>query len=146
VDFEQEKKEKNQVSQKKENIHQMIGENLELLVIVYSNGLFISLSQKEKAKLGTTAISLPLSPELGLSRAKRTKSPLKRDRQRLTSDIVLGSRNDSITKALAEKVTLATGKMVYLSTNLPREDESMIKEALQLIEKMLETPELLEFQ
>ena len=49
-------------------------ENLQLVAVIYQNGLFVSISKNETLLLGTTAISLPMSDNIGLSRAKKQDS------------------------------------------------------------------------
>ena len=110
-------------------------ENLQLLAVIYQNGLFVSISKNEALLLGTTAISLPMSENIGLSRAKKQDGI---ERKELTTATVIGSRNEIYTKALAEKLTASTGNMVYLSLNFKENEENLYGEAIKLVESLLE--------
>jgi hypothetical protein len=103
-------------------------ENLVLMGLLFENGYFISISEKNKFRLGTTAISLPLdqTSDQGFDR------PF--DRRDITTASVIGSRNELYTKALAEKITIATQKLVYLSLNFQENNEELYMEAMKLID------------
>ena len=90
------------------------GEQLQLIATDFNNGLFIAISELGANKLGTMALSLPIDTSLGISAERRRDDSQRRG---LTSATVIGSRNEIYTKALAEKVAIATKKMIYLSTN-----------------------------
>ena len=110
-------------------------ENLQLVAVIYQNGLFVSISKNEALLLGTTALSLPISEDIGFSRAKKQDTF---DRKGLTTAIVLGSRNEIYTKALVEKITMRTGNMVYLSLNFKENEENLYGEAIELVESLLQ--------
>jgi hypothetical protein len=110
-------------------------ENLQLIAVIYQNGLFVSISKKETLLLGTTALSLPISENIGLSHSKRNDSY---SRKGLTTATVLGSRNEIYTKALAEKITIRTRKMVYLSLNFKENEENLYGEAIELVDSLLQ--------
>ncbi|MHA1185260.1 MAG: proteasome assembly chaperone 4 family protein [Candidatus Heimdallarchaeota archaeon] len=109
-------------------------ENLQLVAIIYQNGLFVSISKNEALLLGTTAISLPFSENIGLSRSKKQDGF---ERKGLTTATVLGSRNEIYTKALAEKITQRTGDIVYLSLNIKENETNLYGEAIELVESLL---------
>ena len=117
-------------------------DNLQLIAIAFENGFFIALSPKESLKLGTMSLCLPSAPfsggreNLNLSAvvSQQTKLP----RKKLTTATVLGARNELFAKALAEKVTRATAKMVYLSVNFEEDNSALFTEAMQLLEEWLE--------
>ena len=86
------------------------GENLQIIATDFENGIFIAISHIGANKLGTTALSLPVDTSLGLS-SERRYSDTPSGRRGLTSATVIGSRNEIYTKALAEKVAIATVKL-----------------------------------
>lgn len=112
------------------------GENLQIIATDFENGVFIAISQAGTNKLGTTALSLPVDPSLGLS-SERRHSDMPTGRRGLTSATVIGSRNEIYTKALAEKVAVATSKIVYLSTNFTENSENLFTEASTLVDDLL---------
>jgi len=116
-------------------------ENLRLVAISFSNGYFLGISKKEDLKLGTMAVSLPFTTHLSQSRSKQEelKGSNLLSHKDLTTTTVLGSRNEVMTKALAEKVVFATGKLVYLSANFPENDQELFTEALRLVEQFLKS-------
>jgi len=109
-------------------------ENLQLVAIIYQNGLFVSISKNEALLLGTTALSLPISNSIGISRSRKHDTF---DRKGLTTATVIGSRNEIYAKALAEKLTLRTGNMVYLSLNFKENEENLYGEAIELVDSLL---------
>ncbi|MHA1879860.1 MAG: hypothetical protein ACTSYG_05640 [Candidatus Heimdallarchaeota archaeon] len=116
-------------------------ENLRLVAISFSNGYFLAISKKEDLILGTMAVSLPFTTHLSQSRSKQEelKGSNLLSHKDLTTTTVLGSRNEVMTKALAEKVVFATGKLVYLSANFPENDQELFTEALRLVEQFLKS-------
>lgn len=112
------------------------GENLQIIATDFENGIFIAISHTGANKLGTTALSLPVDTSLGLSKERR-HSDAPTGRRGLTSATVIGSRNEIYTQALAEKVALATAKIVYLSTNFKEQSESLFTEAITLVDDLL---------
>jgi len=111
------------------------GEELQIIATDFENGIFVAISQRGANKLGTTALSLPVDPSLGISSDRRYSDGPKR--RGLSSATVIGSRNEIYTKALAEKVAIATDKIVYLSTNFRENSESLFSEASTLVEALL---------
>lgn len=112
------------------------GENLQIIATDFENGIFIAISHAGANKLGTTALSLPVDTHLGLSSEKGySDTPI--GRRGLTSATVIGSRNEIYTKALAEKVAIATRKIVYLSTNFKEQSENLFTEAITLVDDLL---------
>jgi hypothetical protein len=108
--------------------------NLQLAAIIYQNGLFVSISKNETLLLGTMALSLPVSQTIGISRRREESF----DRRGLTTATVIGSRNEIYAKALAEKLTVNTGNMVYLSLNFKENDENLYGEAIELVDSLLQ--------
>ncbi|NHJ48463.1 MAG: hypothetical protein FK733_11825 [Asgard group archaeon] len=118
--------------------YEFSSDNLILLGLLFDNGCFIAVTEKSNFKLGTTAVSLPMSPSL--STTKSPPSQMERtslDRRGISTATVIGSRNEIYTKALSEKITLATEGLVYLSLNLQEEKEELFHEALKLVEEFL---------
>ncbi|MEA2071751.1 MAG: hypothetical protein U9O98_10740 [Asgard group archaeon] len=126
----------NKESKKQKQMHIIEGEKLQLIALKFTNGFFITICHLDEGKLGTMALSLPVTPLMGISRERKQKT--RSSKKGITSTTVIGSRNEVITKALAEKITLNSGKMVYLSTHFKDQDEEMTKEALNLLESYLE--------
>ncbi|NHJ38733.1 MAG: hypothetical protein FK731_01780 [Asgard group archaeon] len=108
----------------KKNIFEFTSNNLELIGIVFENGYFVTIFEKKSMKLGTIALSLP--------------SPTNIKIKDITTATVIGSRNELITKALAEKITRTTNNLVYLSLNFQENNEDLFKEALKLVERFIE--------
>ena len=108
------------------------GENLHLLAIQFDNGFFVTISDKESFNLGTTALSLPSTT----SDESQTPKP-QIDRKKLITATVIGSRNELYAKALAEKIVVGQGKMVYLSVYFQENNEDLFIEAIKLVDQLL---------
>ncbi|HUU79173.1 MAG TPA: proteasome assembly chaperone 4 family protein [candidate division Zixibacteria bacterium] len=121
--------------------YQAKGENLQLIVTIFENGFFISLSSLGAPKLGTVALCLPIDPTIGISR-ERKFSGTSLDRRGITTTTVIGSRNEIFAKALAEKAVMKTKKIVYLSVNYDDNNNELFTESLQLLEEFLQTVQL----
>jgi len=115
------------------------GEHLQLVALSFTNGYFLGISKKDELKLGTMALSLPFTSPVGRGTSHRKEKEGRRELRRgeLTTTTLLGSRNEAITKALAEKVVQMTNKLVYLSVNFPENDQELFVEALQLVDQFL---------
>lgn len=112
-------------------------ENLILVGIKFQNGYFISVSNKVAKKLGTTAISLPISQELENITQDSSGNRSSLGRRGITTATVLGSRNELFAKALAEKLVILTNQLVYVTVNFDEDNHELFSEALQLIEKII---------
>ncbi len=121
---------------------QLKNDNLNLVGIKFTNGYFLVISEKESLKLGTMAISLPITPiKDDRDSSKRISQPIL-DRRNLSTATIIGTRNELYTKALAERFVSITGKMIYLSVNFQENNEELFLEALKLIEKFLKEIEV----
>jgi len=114
-------------------------ENLQIIALTFSNGLFIAISEKPEPKLGTTAISMPLSPEIHGKSPRELIDKNTFDRRGLTTATILGSRNEMYVKALAEKVVQSTQQLVYITANFPENNDEFFNEAIQLLDEFLKT-------
>ncbi len=113
-------------------------ENLQLIAIHFTNGFFVSISEKDSLNLGTTAISLPTaSVQQGSGTGFDKITQPRIDRRELMSATVIGSRNELYAKALAEKIVVGQGKMVYLSVYFQENNEDLFLESIKLIEQLL---------
>ncbi len=113
-------------------------ENLQLITMHFANGFFVSISEKDSLNLGTTAISLPSASTQQVSGTgfdKTTQPHI--DRRELITATVIGSRNELYAKALAEKMVVGLGKMVYLSLYFQENNEDLFLESIKLIEQLL---------
>ena len=118
--------------------YEISSDNLVLIGLLFDNGCFIAISEKSNVKLGTTAVSLPMSPSLGTTDSPPAqKDRISLDRRGITTATVIGSRNEIYTKALAEKITLVTQGLVYLSLNFQEEKDEFFHEALKLADEFL---------
>jgi hypothetical protein len=124
-------------SENKKRVFEFIEDNLQLIGLAFQNGYFIAISEKNDMKLGTTAISLPISSDIGPGKALGTKEKISLDRREITTATVIGSRNEIITKALAEKITSSTNSLVYLSLNFQENNEELFNEAMKLVENFI---------
>ncbi|NHJ87053.1 MAG: hypothetical protein FK734_16440 [Asgard group archaeon] len=115
--------------------YQDYSENLQLVAMKFLNGYFIAISDKNDLKLGTTAVSLPMTKGLGIKHSLQDEHPI-RDRG-VTSATVIGSRNELFAKALVEKAVINTGLIVYLSVNFQENNQELYIESLKLLEKFL---------
>ena len=104
------------------------GDKLQILATEFENGLMVAISEKDKNKLGTMALSVPMESKTGIP-----------DRRGLTSTTIFGTRNEITTKALAEKITQRLQKIVYFSMNIKENDEELFNEALLLVESLFES-------
>ncbi|NHK31081.1 MAG: hypothetical protein FK730_06995 [Asgard group archaeon] len=125
------------ISDNNKRILEFIGENLQLTALAFQNGYFVAISEKIDMKLGTTAISLPISTDLGTRQAPSAKEQISFERKGITTATVIGSRNEIITRALAEKITLSTNSLVYLSVNFQENNEELFNEALMLVDSFI---------
>ena len=118
-----------QVDNTKQPFFIIDGDELTLNAMQLENGLFIAIYQQEKARMGTVALCVPMTKSL---------VEAKLEKRRITSTTVFGSRNEIYAKALAEKVTINTGMINYLSINFQDKEEKHFTEAIQLIEKLID--------
>jgi hypothetical protein len=114
------------------------GEQLHLLYVTFKNGYFFSLYPKNEPKLGTMSLTLPIIPQLGLTRETRKmlESPTG-SKKGVNTVTVLGSRNELFVKAMSEKLSLATQGMIYFSLNFEENNEELYREGLTLIDRFL---------
>lgn len=118
---------------------ELSSENLILLGIEFDNGYFISISDKNTLKLGTTAVTLPNESitEQSLSKGPAIKG-ISSSRGIITAT-VLGSRNELYAKALAEKLVFMSNKLTYLSVFFDENNEDYFKEAILLVEELIKS-------
>ncbi|HUT81571.1 MAG TPA: hypothetical protein VMZ29_10250 [Candidatus Bathyarchaeia archaeon] len=115
-------------------------DNLQLIALKFVNGFFITICEKTSLKLGTTAISLPYSPDFERKdQNMRVIDSHILDRRGITTTTILGSRNELFAKALAEKVVQNTSQLVYLTLNYPEKNEELFVEAIKLVEKFIQS-------
>jgi hypothetical protein len=124
-------------SDNNKRVFEFIDDNLQLIGLAFQNGYFIAISEKNDMKLGSTAISLPISSDLEPRKTFEAKEKISLDRRGITTATVIGSRNSIITKALAEKITLSTNSLVYLSLNFQENNEELFNEAMKLVENFI---------
>lgn len=122
----------------KKHLIEYTSENLQLLGITFQNGYFVAIYEKKNMKLGTTALSLPVTTNTESKHTISVNEKIPFNRKGITTATVIGSRNEIITKALAEKITLSTNGLVYLSVNFQEDNKEFFNEAMKLVEKFIE--------
>ena len=80
---------------------------------------------------------MTISKDLETSKIPSAKERISIDRRGITTATVIGSRNEIITKALAEKITLSTNSLVYLSLNFQENNEELLNESMKLVENFI---------